>query len=56
MRLYGAASIGSQLHDDAAIDGITLHFSGGAAFEDGGGSTKGEDIVDPLFYPEIIEL
>lgn len=42
---FWACSIGSQFRADAAVDGITLRFSEGAASENGYGSTKREEIV-----------
>lgn len=53
---FRAGSVDSQFHVGTAIDSIFFRFSGGAASEDGGGSTKGEDIVDPPVDPEVIEL
>lgn len=41
-----AGSISFQFHGDTAIDGITHRFSEGVALEDGGCSTKGEDVID----------
>lgn len=51
-----AGSIGSPFHADAGNDGITLRFSEGAALDDGDGSTKSEDVVDPPVDTEIITL
>lgn len=53
---FRAGFIGSQLHDGAAIDRITLRFSGGGASENGGGYTKGRDVFDPSVDSEVIEL
>lgn len=44
-----------QFHTDTAIDGTTLRFSQVAASEHGGGFTKGEEVIDPLADPELIE-
>lgn len=52
---FYVGSIDFQLHAENAINGITP-FSGGAALEDGGGFTKGENVVDPAYGPEVIEL
>lgn len=47
---------GSLFLEDAAIDGISLRFSGGATLEDGSDFTKGEDVVDPPAHHKVIEL
>lgn len=51
---FSTGSLGSQLHKDAAIDGINLRFLGGAASKDGGGFTKGENVFDHSVDPGVI--
>lgn len=48
---FGAGCIGFQLFANTAIDGITVHDLKGAAWDDGDGSTKNEDFVDPTADP-----
>lgn len=52
---FRAGFIGSQFHSDASINGIALHFSEGAASNDGDVSTKSEDVADPFADPKVIE-
>lgn len=54
--VFGAGSIGSQLHVNTAIDDITLRFQKGAASDDCLGFSKVEEVVDPSAHLEIIEL
>lgn len=49
-----AGSIGSQFHACAAVSNITIRFLEGATPDDGNGSTKAADVVDPAVDPEII--
>lgn len=49
-------SIGSQLYAVAAIDCVTIRFSQGTSSEDGGGSTRGEDVTAPTVETDVIEL
>lgn len=53
---FRARSFSSQFHANSAIDSVTLRFSDGAASEDGDGSAKSEDVVDPSADRRIIEL
>lgn len=53
---FCAGSIGSPFHANTAIDGTTLHFLEGTASNDGDGSTKSKDVVDPPADRKAIEL
>lgn len=53
---FCASSLDSQARADAAIDGITLCFTGGAASKNGGSSTKSWHVVDTPVDPEVIML
>lgn len=53
---FPAGSIGSQYPVHAAIDITAPRCSEGAASDDGGGSTKSEDVVGPPADPKVIEL
>lgn len=44
---FHGGSIGSHFHADTAIGGSTLHFSAGAAADDGESSAKDKDAADP---------
>lgn len=48
--------IGFQFHVNIAVDSVTVCFSEGAASEDGGRSSKVEDLSDPLADAEAIDL
>lgn len=54
--VFRAGSVDSLFHVDNAIDSITLRYPEGALSDDGDGSTKGEEVVDPPAKPEAIEL
>lgn len=45
-----------QTHADTANDGSTLHVSRGAASEEGGASSRVDDVFDPTSDRKIIKL
>lgn len=53
---FRAGSIGSQIHPDDVVHGITIRFSKGAALDDSGGSTRRKDVIDSLADHDVIEL
>lgn len=44
------------LHANTAFDGITLHFLRGTASEEGGASTKAENVFGAVCDAEVIEM
>lgn len=51
-----ASSIGSKIHTNAAIDGITPRISKRGATDDSAGSTQGEDVLDVSADTDAIEM
>lgn len=50
-KAFRIGSIGSQCYDAAAISGIKICFSKGAALDESDGFTKGEDVSDSMLTP-----
>lgn len=53
---FRAVSISSHFDVDTNIDGFIVRLSEGTASDDGDGSTKGRNVVDPPADPAVIEL